>query len=194
MIYLELFLTFAKIGLFTIGGGYASLPLIQESVVNAKAWLTPEQFTDLLTISEITPGPIAINAATFVGTQVAGLGGAVFCTLGAITPSIFISLFLAYIYYKYRSLKAMQGALSGLRPAVVGLITSAALSIVIPVLINSTGLPQALGDINIAAIVLFIAGIIIMRTLKPKPIIVMLASGGIGILYYYLLPLVMKRL
>lgn len=192
MIYIELFLTFFKIGLFTIGGGYASLPLIQDNIVEAKGWLTPGQFTDLLTIAEITPGPIAVNAATFVGTQVGGLVGAICCTLGVIAPSLIISLLFAYIYYKYRSMKAIQGALSGLRPAVVGMIMSAGLSILIPILINSSGLPQGISDVNIAAALLFAAGLVLMRTVKPKPIVVMLGFGLVGLCYYYLFPLLFK--
>ena len=129
MIYLQLFLSFFQIGLFTIGGGYASLPLIKNEVVTNQGWLTMREYTDIITISQITPGPIAINSATFVGTKVGGLLGAIVATLGTVTPSIFIALILAWAYYKYRDIKVVQGILGGLRPAVVALIAAAGLSL-----------------------------------------------------------------
>jgi len=189
MIYLKLFTAFFKVGLFTIGGGYASLPLIYNAAVEANGWLTDVQYTDLLTIAEITPGPIALNAATFVGTQAGGLFGAVASTLGVVLPSLIISLIIAWVYFKYRSLKGIQGALFGLRPAVVGMIASAALYILLPVLIESASPPFGLGGkINIAALVMFAMGFVIMKTLKPKPVYMMFGFGGAGIVYYYLLP------
>lgn len=99
MLLLELFWSFFKIGLFTIGGGYASLPLIENEIVNAKAWITVQEYTDIITISQITPGPIAINSSTFVGTKVGGFIGAVIATLGVVAPSVIIALLLARMYY-----------------------------------------------------------------------------------------------
>ena len=90
MIYLQLFWSFFQIGLFSIGGGYAALPLIQTQVVQVHSWITMNEFNDLITISQMTPGPIAINSATFVGNQIAGLGGAIISTLGCIMPSCII--------------------------------------------------------------------------------------------------------
>ena len=97
-ILLQLFLSFVQIGLFSIGGGYAAMPLIQSEVVANHAWLTMSEFTDLITIAEMTPGPIAINSATFVGIRIAGLPGAIIATFGVILPSLFIVSLLAYIY------------------------------------------------------------------------------------------------
>ena len=102
MIYMQLFLSFLQVGLFSIGGGYAAMPLIQSQVVNRYAWLTMNEFTDLITIAEMTPGPIAVNSATFVGIRIAGIPGALIATFGCILPSCFIVSFLAFIYYRYK--------------------------------------------------------------------------------------------
>ena len=100
MIYLQLWWSFVQIGLFSIGGGYASLPLIEHQVVEVHGWLTASQLTDIITISQMTPGPIALNAATFVGTRVAGLPGAILATFGCVLPSCIIVLTLAWLYTK----------------------------------------------------------------------------------------------
>ena len=113
MIYLELFWSFFQIGLFSIGGGYAAMPLIQSQVVDIHPWLTMAQFADIMTIAEMTPGPIAINSATFVGIQVAGLLGAIVSTIGCVFPSCVIVMTLAYIYYRFRGLNMVQGILGG---------------------------------------------------------------------------------
>ena len=105
------------------------MPLIQEQVVTLHGWLSMEAFTDLVTIAEMTPGPIAVNSATFVGTQIAGLGGAVVATLGCILPSCIIVTLLAYIYTKYRNMSLLQGTLASLRPAVVAMIAKAGVTI-----------------------------------------------------------------
>ena len=127
MIYLQLLLSFLQIGLLSIGGGYAALPIIQSQVVDLHHWITMREFADILTISQMTPGPIAINGATFVGTKIAGLPGAIVASVGVVIPSFIIVLTLAFIYYKYRQLDTIQAVLKGLRPAVVALIASAGL-------------------------------------------------------------------
>ena len=108
MIYLQLFLSFLQVGMFSIGGGYAAMPLIQSQVVEKYAWLTMNEFTDLITIAEMTPGPIAVNSATFVGIRIAGFPGAVIATFGCIFPSCIIVSLLAYIYYRYKNVSALQ--------------------------------------------------------------------------------------
>ena len=128
MIYLKLFWSFFQIGLFSVGGGYAAMPLIQHQVVELNNWLTMQEFVDIITISQMTPGPIAINSATFVGIQIAGLPGAIVATLGCVFPSCVIVLTLAWVYFRYRNLSVVQGVLGGLRPAVVAMIASAGLS------------------------------------------------------------------
>ena len=111
MIYLKLFLSFLQIGLFSFGGGYAAMPLIQEQVVTQHGWLTMTEFTDLITISQMTPGPIAINAATFVGSKIAGVPGSVAATCGCILPSCIIVTLIAWFYLRYKKMKMFQNVL-----------------------------------------------------------------------------------
>ena len=113
MLYLQLFLSFVKIGMLSFGGGYAVLPLIQEEIVRNQHWLTASEYLDVLTISQMTPGPIAINAASFVGTKMAGIPGSILATAGCVTPSAIIISFLAWFYFKYRDQGLIQGIMSG---------------------------------------------------------------------------------
>ena len=120
MIYLELFWSFFQVGLFSIGGGYAAMPLIQNQVVDIHPWLTMTGFADIMAIAEMTPGPIALNASTFVGIQVAGLPGALIATIGCIFPSCVIVMALAYVYYRFRGLSIVghrHDCLCGYLPA-----------------------------------------------------------------------------
>lgn len=186
MTYLEIFISFFQIGLFSIGGGYAALPLIENQVLEVHKWLTIEEFADLLTISQMTPGPIALNASTFVGTKVAGLPGAVIATIGCVTPSCIIVLILSYFYFKYKNISSIQGVLKGLRPAVVSLIASAGLSILLlTVFKTETTLANIkLNDINYISISMVVIGLIILRKYKTDPIKVMIGTGLIGVLIY----------
>lgn len=129
MIYLQLFIIFAKVGLFSIGGGYASLPLIQQEVIYNYGFITVEQFTDILTISQMTPGPIAINTATFVGTMSAGFLGSVCATLGYILPSFIIIIIFSYFFFRYNNLTFVSNVLTYLKPAIVGIISCVAVDI-----------------------------------------------------------------
>lgn len=184
MIYLKLLWSFFQIGLFSIGGGYAAMPLIQHQVVEVNPWLTMTQFRDIITISQMTPGPIAINAATFVGIQVAGIPGAVVATLGCVLPSCVIVLTLAYIYYKYRSLTTMQGILSGLRPAVVAMIAGAGLTLFLSAL-WADGI-ITLSSTDWIASVIFMISLLVLRRWKLNPIIIMSAAGVAGLICYSL--------
>ena len=186
MILLELFWSFFQVGLFSIGGGYAALPLIQNQIVDINGWLTLTEFADVITISQMTPGPIAINAATFVGLRLGGLAGAIVATFGCVTPSLIIVLILAMIYFKYRSLSLMQGILYGLRPAVVALIGSAGLSLLILTFWGSKQITANLGDLNLIAIVIFIASLVVLRVKKVDPILVMSGAGVAGLIAYSL--------
>ena len=177
MILLQLFWSFLQIGLFSFGGGYAILPLIQEQVVNHHGWLTLQEFADVVTISQMTPGPIALNAATFVGTRMAGVPGALVATVGNVTPSFIIVLLLAWIYFRYRSLKVMKGILFGLRPAVVALIASAGISILFLALFGTQRLPDSLQQVSWYAIGLFLVGFIVVRIRKINPVLVILGAG-----------------
>lgn len=186
MIYLELLWSFFQIGLFSIGGGYAAMPLIQAQVVDGHGWLTMAQFGDIMTIAEMTPGPIAINSATFVGIRVAGLPGAVVATLGCILPSCAIVMTLAFVYYRFKGLTVIQGVLYGLRPAVVAMIASAGLSLLILSLYGSRSLPADLGGIDPIAAAIFTVGLVVLRKWKPDPILVMAGAGAAGVLLYWL--------
>lgn len=130
MIFLELFVTFLKIGSFAFGGGYAVLPLIQQYVVADKAWLSISELTDLVAMSQITPGPIAINSATFIGTKVAGVPGAIVATLGNVTPQFILMMILGYFIFGGRKLPFIQKILKGLKPVIAGLVAIVALSMI----------------------------------------------------------------
>lgn len=187
MIYLELLWSFFQIGLFSIGGGYAAMPLIQNQVVNIHPWLTMTQFADIMTIAEMTPGPIAINSATFVGIQVAGLPGAIVATAGCVFPSCVIVMSLAYIYYRFRGLNMVQGILAGLRPAVIAMIASAGISLLIMAVYGQRVLPEDLMSFDAIAVMIFLIGIIALRVWKPNPLWIMAGSGVLGVILYTLL-------
>jgi chromate transporter len=183
-IYLELLWSFFQIGLFSIGGGYAAMPLIQHQVVDLHGWLNMTQFADIVTISQMTPGPIAINSATFVGTRVAGLPGAIVATVGCVLPSCIIVLFLAFLYERYRGLGVVQGILAGLRPAVVALIASAGLSLLALALCGEGS--ASVENIQWLSVAIFAVGFVILRKWKLDPILVMVASGAAGLVLYSL--------
>ncbi len=186
MIYLKLLWSFFQIGLFSIGGGYAAMPLIQNQVVDVHAWLTMSQFADIMTIAEMTPGPIAINSATFVGIRVGGIPGAIIATLGCVLPSCVIVMILAYVYYRFKGLSIIQGVLYGLRPAVVAMIASAGLSLLILSFYGSRDLPADLSGINLISVAIFAAGLFILRRWKVGPIYVMMGAGIAGVILYHL--------
>ena len=179
MIYLQLLWSFVQIGLFSIGGGYAAMPLIQAQVVEQHGWLTMNKFIDLITIAEMTPGPIAINSATFVGIRIAGLGGAIVATFGCILPSLFIVSLLSYVYARYRNLSLLQSVLASLRPAVVALIASAGLSILQKVAFGEGA--AALASINWVGLCLFAIAFFVLRKYKLSPILVMVLCGVAGL-------------
>lgn len=186
MIYLKLFLSFLQIGCFSFGGGYAAMPLIQEQVVTLNHWLTLDAFTDLVTISQMTPGPIAINAATFVGTQIAGPGGALVATMGCILPSCIFVTLLAFIYTKYRNLSLLQGTLGALRPAVVALIANAGITILVSAFFRNKTISFTGGNVEFRMILYFIVAMILLRKVKLNPILVMVLCGGFEVGYYTL--------
>lgn len=186
MIYLQLFLSFLQIGCFSFGGGYAAMPLIQEQVVVQHSWLTMNSFGNLVTIAEMTPGPIAVNAATFVGTQVAGPAGAIAATLGCILPSCIFVTLLAYIYTKYRSMTILQRTLTALRPAVVAMIAKAGVSILVSSFFAGGIISLARANISLRMVVYFTAGLVMLRRLKWSPIVVMLLCGVFEVIAYIL--------
>ena len=171
MIYLKLFLSFLQIGLFSFGGGYAAMPLIQEQVVTQHGWLTMTEFTDLITISQMTPGPIAINAATFVGSKIAGVPGSVAATCGCILPSCIIVTLIAWFYLRYKKMKMFQSVLESLRPAVVALIWT-------------DGIVQVAAT-KWSMVVIFGICLLLLRKTKLNPVVVMMLAGVMNVVVRY---------
>lgn len=162
------------------------MPLIQSQVVDTHHWMTMTQFVDIITISQMTPGPIAINSATFVGIQIAGIPGAIIATIGCIVPSCIIVLTIAYFYYKYQKLTMVQGILGGLRPAVVAMIASAGISILLLSFFGNEPVSYQLSQIDVFSVILFAASLLVLRIWKVNPIYVMLGAGAIGLGYFLL--------
>ena len=201
MLFLQLFLTFFKIGLFTIGGGYAMIPLIESELVHNHGWLIREQVLNIFGISESTPGPFAINTATYVGSLLGGetalgvwgrLLGATFATLGVVMPSFIVILIVARFYEKYKQSRIVKGCMSGLKPAVVGLISAAILSVVAEVLFPAGLTIAALGDPAMyVSLGIFALTVTLAFWKKVHPIWLILLSAALGIAWGYLSPLIL---
>ena len=191
MLYLTLFLEFLKIGLFTFGGGYAMIPLIKE-VVLKHGWLNEEQFLNMIGVSEVTPGPIAINMATYVGSTQGGILGAVLCTLGVVLPAFIIMLLISILLKKVIKNKYVQSSLNGIKFVAVALIASSALTLFADVLFPYNLGQNASITFNTTAIKMFIlivAGYFLLKTLlkkKPGPISIIIMSAIIGLMVNYL--------
>jgi len=182
-----MFLTFFKIGLFTIGGGYAMIPLIQADVIKNN-WLTMEALTDFIAIAESTPGPFAINIATFIGMNQYGILGAAITTLGIVLPSFLIILLVAKWFLNFKDNRFVKAGLSGLRPAVVGLISAAVLTISQEVFFTSSvkwsDISRLFSSVDIFAVLIFTIVFIIHIKWKAHPIKLILLSAALGILFY----------
>lgn len=186
MIYLKLFLTFLKIGAFTFGGGYAMLPLIRDAVLS-NGWVTEAEIINFIAVSESTPGPFAINMATYVGSEVGGVFGAFCSTLGVVLPSFVIILIVAKVYDKFKSSKAVAGCMTGLKPAVIGLIGAAVLSIGKTVFLPGGFTTAMFTDVSFyVSLVIFALGLILAFK-KIHPIIIICLSAVLGIAAGYLL-------
>lgn len=173
MLYLQLFLTFFKIGLFGFGGGYAIAALIQDEVVNVNHWLSVAQFTDIMAISQATPGPIAINCATYVGYSATGsILGSALATFAVILPSIIIVGLISVFYVKFKQNKYVESAMTGLKPLVVGLLASAAIL-----------LCTKENFIDIYSYIIF-AVVAALSIMKVNPILLLCVAGIVGIFIY----------
>ena len=189
MVFLQLFYTFFKIGLFGFGGGYAMLSMIQGEVVTRYGWLTAQEFTDIVAISQMTPGPIGINSATYVGyTTIAdcygtsyGILGSIIATFAVVLPSFLLMLTISKFFLKYQKHPVVESIFSGLRPAVVGLLASAAL-----VLMNveNFGSPTEDTYTFVISIIIFLIAFIGTRKYKANPILMIIACGIAGLLLY----------
>lgn len=182
MLYLHLFYTFFKIGLFGFGGGYAMLSMIQGEVVTRYGWLTPQEFTDIVAISQMTPGPIGINSATYVGfTTTGSVWGSFIATFAVVLPSFILMLTISRFFLKYQKHPTVEAVFSGLRPAVVGLLASAAL-----VLMNveNFGLPTEDTRSFIISCLIFLIAFVGTKKYKLNPIGIIVACGIAGLILY----------
>ncbi len=185
MIFLELFYVFFCIGAFTIGGGYAMLPLMQQQVVE-KQWMTLERVNQFVSISESTPGPFAVNMATYVGAEMGGVFGSVCATLGVVMPSFIIILIVAKCYDKFRSSRIVKGCMSGLKPAVVGLIGNAFVNVFMAIFF-STGFTSAVFvDISFYVYLALSGAMLFLAIKKVHPILIICISAVAGIIIGYL--------
>ena len=175
----RLFAVFFQIGLFSIGGGYAVIPMIQELVVTRWGWVPVQVFTDIITISQMTPGPLAVNASTFVGLQIAGPLGAVAATAGCVLSGVCLSVGLYRFLARRRQSRWALQVLEGLKAVSVGLIGSAALTLVLLCFTGAQSLSQARG-VDGVAVALFAASWVALRRFKANPMLVMAVAGVIG--------------
>ena len=188
MIYLDLFLTFLQIGAFSFGGGYGMISLIREKVI-MHGWLTEEELLNMIAVSESTPGPIAINMATFIGSSEGGVLGSILATLGVILPSFFIILIIAALISNLLKYAGVKAFLAGIRPCVVGLILATAVTMFISTVFSVKSIGDAVTvdfrGLIIFAILLLIALISkFYLKKKPTPILMIILSAGLGILLY----------
>lgn len=174
-VLLDLFLTFLKIGAFSFGGGYAMLPFIEREVVTNHKWISYQQFIDIIGISQMTPGPIAINSATFIGYRISGFFGSIFATFGVVIFSFTLVSIASHYILKFKNSALIKSAFTGMRPAMIALIISAFISLA----------KQSYGDIK--SIVISIIVIILLLSKKIHPILVIAISGLLGIVCYGIL-------
>ena len=191
MIYLSLFWEFFKTGLFSVGGGMATLPFLY-IMAETKGWFTAAQLADMVAVSESTPGPIGINMATYVGFLTGGIPGSVIATLGLVTPSVIIILLIAGVLEKFRSNKTVDAGFYGLRPCSVGLIAAAGLLVVKIALFHFDRFAETgkwVDALNIKAILLAAVLLVLTRCVKPlkklHPVFFILASAVAGIVFRF---------
>lgn len=178
MIYLQLFLTFLKIGAFTFGGGYAMLPLIQEEVLG-QGWMGMEDLVNFVAVSESTPGPLAVNLSTYIGAETAGFWGAVCATFGVVLPSFVIILIVARCFAAFQENGIVKGCMNGLRPAVVGMIAASLLSVA------GTALTLEAGWSALAAGAVLLLAALIASWKNIHPILIILGSAAVGVALGY---------
>ncbi len=178
MILIDLFIVFLKIGAFAFGGGYAVLPLIQQYIVNDMAWLSMNEMTNLVALSQITPGPIAINSATFVGTKVAGIAGAIVATLANVTPQFILIMTFSYFIFSGKELKFLDKMLKALKAGIVGLVAVAAID-----MFQSSIFIGAIKDFNInwIAFIAFLIGAYLYKVKKLDIIIIFIVGAFLGV-------------
>ena len=180
MIYLKLFINFFKIGLFTFGGGYAMIPMIQELVLSNK-WMDTKQMVDFIAISETTPGPLAINMSTYVGYEVAGIPGAICSTFAVALPSFIVIILVARAYKKFKDNKVVVAVMNGIKPAVVGLVGAAVLSVAGNVFTVGNSVSKILTSDNLISLIIVITSAV-MAIIKKNPVIIICIGALLGII------------
>ncbi len=180
---LSLTWVFFKIGLFSIGGGYAIIPLIQEQVVDRFSWVSQKTFTDIITISQMTPGPLAVNTSTFIGIQIAGIPGAILATAGCVISGVLIAVFLYRFFKKHRQSHCVFQVLNGLKASSLGLIISAAGTILLLAFTGEEAFSLS-SSWDLTAILLFAAGFFVLRRWKVHPILLLILFGAAGLILY----------
>ncbi len=181
----QIFLTFLKIGAFTFGGGYAMLPLIQDEVT-ARGWVSERSLVDFIAVSESTPGPFAVNISTYVGFEVGGLFGAFCATFGVVLPSFVVILIVARFFVKFKNSAVVKGCMSGLKPAVIGLIGASLVSIAGTVFVPSGVISDVEINPELGAQIAALALLIVLAFRKVHPILIICLSAAIGIIFGYL--------
>lgn len=185
MIYLELFYVFFCIGAFTFGGGYAMLPLMQQQVL-ARSWSTEEELIHFIAVSESTPGPFAVNMATYIGAEMGGVFGSVCATLGVVLPSFVVILIVAKSYDKFRQSRVVAGCMSGLKPAVVGLIANAFLNVFITVFCPGGFTWEIFAQLSTYIYLTIFGVMLVLAFKKAHPILIICLSAVVGIVVGYL--------
>ena len=192
MIYLKLFLTFLEIGAVSFGGGYGMISLVREKVIT-NGWLTEEEFLNMIAVSESTPGPIAVNMATFVGSARGGILGSALATLGVVLPAFIIMLLIASLIRNLLKYKGVQATLGGIRPAVVGLIIATASTMILGSVLGldtlsegfTLSIPELIKNVAIFAAVIAVSAIYKkLRKKKISPIFLIVISGALGLLLF----------
>jgi len=168
----SLCITFLKIGLFSFGGGFAMIPLLQKEVVSIHGWLTLSEMVDVIAISQMTPGPVAINLATFVGFKVGGIWGSIVATVSVVTPSFVILVFISRFFEKFRETDLVQRIFQGVRPVVVALIGSAGIFIA----------RSSLADVQ--SFLLVVGSFIAIKYLNASPLLVIFGAGLLGVIFF----------
>ncbi len=184
MMLLELFASFMLIGIMTYGGGYSALPLVEDLIVRRHGWLSPEELADIISISEMSPGPFSLNCSSFVGMRIAGIPGAVLTTLGFLLPPLVIVLVLAYLYRRFRSVPAVGQVFSVLNTCIIAVLLSSAVNL----LASSVFFGSLLGgQVDLPALGIFLVSFLLLFRRKTNPVILLFASAVIGAVVYPML-------
>ncbi|HHV17971.1 MAG TPA: chromate transporter [Thermoanaerobacterales bacterium] len=173
---LEIFTVFFKIGSFTFGGGFAMIPLIEKEVVENKKWVAEEEVVDVFAVAQSMPGAIAINSATFIGYKISGKIGAIIATTGVVLPSFLIITLIAIFFSRFQDAVVVKSVFSGIRPAIVGLISTAAIKVAKASIVDKTG------------IMLAILSIVLVVILDIQAVFIILGGAAVGLTVYCLFP------